>query len=168
MSIRFKETDGRSLGRASRGVKAITFKKANDEVVGFDIITDESTVLTVSETGYGRRSKGEDYKVQKRGGSGLLNYRVDKYGDVAAIRVVNDEDDLIMISSSGIIIRIRVEDINLVSRPAKGVKVMRITGDDKLITLATATHEDETEEPEIAETTENSASAEETAAPTEE
>ncbi len=168
MSIRFKETDGRSLGRASRGVKAITFKKANDEVVGFDIITDESTVLTVSETGYGRRSKGEDYKVQKRGGSGLLNYRVDKYGDVAAIRVVNDEDDLIMISSSGIIIRIRVEDINLVSRPAKGVKVMRITGDDKLITLATATHEDETEEPEIAESTENSASAEETAAPTEE
>ena len=168
MSIRFKETDGRSLGRASRGVKAITFKKANDEVVGFDIITDESTVLTVSETGYGRRSKGEDYKVQKRGGSGLLNYRVDKYGDVAAIRVVNDEDDLIMISSSGVIIRIRVEDINLVSRPAKGVKVMRITGDDKLITLATATHEDETEEPEIAENTENSASAEETATPTEE
>ena len=145
MSIRFKETDARELGRTSRGVKSISFKKPGDEVVGFDVITDDSTVLTVSETGYGRRSKGADYKVQNRGGSGLLNYRVEKYGKVAVIRVVNDTDDIIMISKNGIIIRIESEEINMVSRPAKGVKVMRILDDDKLITLSTIDRETEEE-----------------------
>jgi len=143
MSIRFNESDARVMGRTTRGVKSITLKKAGDQVVGFDVITDDSTILTVSETGYGRRSKGSDYRLQKRGGSGLLNYRVAKYGKVAAIRVVNDDEDVIMISSNGVIIRILASEINLVSRPAKGVKVMRITGEDRLITLSTAEHESE-------------------------
>ncbi len=146
MSIRFNETDARTLGRTARGVKSITFKKDNDEVVGFDVIRDNATVLTVSETGYGRRSNPDDYKVQKRGGSGLLNYRVEKYGKVAAIRMVEEDDDLIMISSGGIIIRIESNAINCVARPAKGVKVMRINGEDKLITLSAVKHEDESEE----------------------
>lgn len=146
MSIRFNETDARTLGRTARGVKSITLKKENDEVVGFDVIKEDATILTVSETGYGRRSIPSDYKVQKRGGSGLLNYRVDKYGKVAAIRVVDPDDEIIMISSSGIIIRIASEEINCVSRPAKGVKVMRITGEDKLITLASIKEEWEKQE----------------------
>lgn len=146
MSIRFNETDARTLGRTARGVKSITLKKENDEVVGFDVIKEDATILTVSETGYGRRSVPSDYKVQKRSGSGLLNYRVDKYGKVAAIRVVDSDDEIIMISSSGIIIRIASEEINCVSRPAKGVKVMRITGEDKLITLASIKEEWEKQE----------------------
>ena len=146
MSIRFNETDARTLGRTARGVKSITLKKENDEVVGFDVIKEDATILTVSETGYGRRSVPGDYKVQKRGGSGLLNYRVDKYGKVAAIRVVEPDDEIIMISSSGIIIRIASEEINCVARPAKGVKVMRITGEDKLITLASIREEWEKQE----------------------
>ncbi len=146
MSIRFNETDARTLGRTARGVKSITLKKENDEVVGFDVIKEDATILTVSETGYGRRSVPGDYKVQKRGGSGLLNYRVDKYGKVAAIRVVEPDDEIIMISSSGIIIRIASEEINCVTRPAKGVKVMRITGEDKLITLASIREEWEKQE----------------------
>ncbi len=146
MSIRFNETDARTLGRTARGVKSITLKKENDEVVGFDVIKEDATILTVSETGYGRRSVPSDYKVQKRGGSGLLNYRVDKYGKVAAIRVVEPDDEIIMISSSGIIIRIASEEINCVARPAKGVKVMRITGEDKLITLASIREEWEKQE----------------------
>lgn len=146
MSIRFNETDARTLGRTARGVKSITLKKDNDEVVGFDVIKEDATILTVSETGYGRRSVPGDYKVQKRGGSGLLNYRVDKYGKVAAIRVVEPDDEIIMISSSGIIIRIASEEINCVTRPAKGVKVMRITGEDKLITLASIREEWEKQE----------------------
>ena len=146
MSIRFNETDARTLGRTARGVKSITLKKENDEVVGFDVIKEDATILTVSETGYGRRSVPSDYKVQKRGGSGLLNYRVDKYGKVAAIRVVEPDDEIIMISSSGIIIRIASEEINCVTRPAKGVKVMRITGEDKLITLASIREEWEKQE----------------------
>jgi len=145
MSIRFNEQDARSLGRTARGVKSITLKKADDEVVGFDVIREGTTVLTVSELGYGRRSESDDYKLQKRGGSGLLNYRVEKYGKVAAIRMVEPDDDIIMISSAGVIIRIESETINCVSRPAKGVKVMRITGDDKLITLSSVKHENEEE-----------------------
>lgn len=145
MSIRFHETDARPLGRTARGVKAITFKKPNDEVVGFDIVRPNATVLTVSETGYGRRSSPDDYKVQNRGGSGLLNYRVEKYGKVAAIRMVDEGEDLIMISSNGVMIRIEVSEINLVSRPAKGVKVMRINGEDRLITIAAAEHKSEEE-----------------------
>lgn len=143
MSIRFHESDARSLGRTSRGVKSITFKKADDQVVGFDVIDEEATILTVSETGYGRRSFPSDYKVQKRGGSGLLNYRVEKYGKVAALCVVHEEEDLIMISASGVMIRIEASAVNCVTRPAKGVKVMRITGEDKLITLSTVEHEEE-------------------------
>lgn len=146
MAIRFHETDARALGRTARGVKAITFKKANDEVIGFDIVDNDRTVLTVSETGFGRRSSVENYNVQKRGGSGLLNYRVEKYGKVAAIRMVNDSDDLIMISSNGVMIRIEASEINCVARPAKGVKVMRIAEDDQLITIATAEHQNEEEE----------------------
>ncbi len=154
MSIRFKETDARCMGRTAHGVKSITLRKPGDEVVGFDVVTDDSVILTVSETGFGRRSVGSDYKVQKRGGSGLLNYRVGKYGKVAAIRVVQDDEDIIMISSTGIIIRIQASEINLVSRPAKGVKVMRITGEDKLITLSTAEHESEEELDELEEAAE--------------
>ena len=142
MSIRFHETDARELGRTARGVKSIKFKKPSDYVVGFDVINENATVLTVSETGYGRRSNPDDYRVQNRGGSGLLNYRVEKYGKVAAIRMVEPADDLIMISANGVIIRIESEEISLVSRPAKGVKVMRIKEDeDKVITLATIREE---------------------------
>jgi len=147
MSIRFHETDARELGRTARGVKSISFKKNDDFVVGFDVINENATVLTVSETGFGRRSVPSDYKVQKRGGSGLLNYRVDKFGKVAAIRMVEPEDDLIMISANGVIIRIESEEINCVSRPAKGVKVMRIKEDeDKVITLAVIREEWEKQE----------------------
>lgn len=159
MSIRFNEKDARTLGRTARGVKSITLKKENDEVVGFDVIKENATILTVSETGYGRRSVPSDYKVQKRGGSGLLNYRVNKYGKVAAIRVVEPEDEIIMISSSGIIIRIASEEINCVARPAKGVKVMRITGEDKLITLASI--REEWEKQEIVTTENNEEGSEE-------
>ncbi|MBQ0135198.1 MAG: DNA gyrase subunit A [Oscillospiraceae bacterium] len=147
MSIRFHESDARELGRTARGVKSISFKKNDDYVVGFDVIKENATVLTVSETGFGRRSSPDDYKVQKRGGSGLLNYRVDKFGKVAAIRMVEPEDDLIMISANGVIIRIESEEINCVTRPAKGVKVMRIKEDaDKVITLAVIREEWEKQE----------------------
>ncbi|MBP5459781.1 MAG: DNA gyrase subunit A, partial [Clostridia bacterium] len=146
MAIRFHETDARKLGRTSRGVRSIKFKKDGDQVVGFDVITDESEVLVVTETGYGRRNLGADYRIQNRGGSGLLNYRVEKYGKVAAIRVVDPADDVIMISANGVIIRTAIEEIKLVSRPAKGVKVMRILDDDRLITLSTTAKEEEGEE----------------------
>ncbi len=145
MSIRFHETDARTLGRTARGVKSITFKKDGDYVVGFDVLDDTGTVLTVSEKGYGRRSLPENYPVQNRGGSGRINYRVEKYGKVAALRVVHDTEDIMLISASGIMIRIESDAINCVSRPAKGVKVMRISDDDKLITLSAVEHTEESD-----------------------
>jgi len=157
MSIRFHETDARELSRSARGVKAITFKKPEDFVVGFDVLEDGGTVLTVSEQGFGRRSLPENYTVQKRGGSGRLNYRVEKYGKVAALRVVQPDSDIMLISASGIVIRIASDTVSLAARPAKGVKVMRLSEDDRLITLSAVEHLEEepvSEEGETATTSE--------------
>lgn len=142
MAIRFKETDVRPMGRQARGVKALSLKEG-DSVVGMSVIDENKYVMTVSETGYGRLSSPSDYRVQSRGGKGLTNYHIEKYGEVAAISVVDLNDDIIMISRDGVIIRIAAESIRICSRPSKGVTVMKLAGDDKVVTLATAPHEDE-------------------------
>ena len=146
MSIAFREDDARVIGRTARGVKALKLKE-DDCVIGMDILTEGKKVLTVSETGYGRLSEIEDYRIQNRGGSGLTNYHIAKYGDVAAIEVVDPEDDLMLISSDGIIIRIPMETIRLCARPSKGVRVMKVTEGEKLIT-AVSVHKEEDEEAE--------------------
>lgn len=142
MAIRFNENDVRPMGRVARGVKAITLKES-DYVVGMSILREGGRVLTVSETGYGRLSPIEDYRIQNRGGKGLLNYHVNKYGCVAAIKVVDLTDDIILISETGILIRITADSIRICARPSKGVKVMRMTGTDKVVTLARTEHEEE-------------------------
>ena len=149
MAIRFLETDVRAMGRTARGVKAITLNEG-DCVVGMSILREGGLVLTVSETGNGRLSPISDYRLQSRGGKGLLNYYVDKYGDVAAIKVVDLDDDIILISSDGIIIRIKADSIRICARPSKGVRVMKVSGEgNKVVTLARAPHEeDNTEEEE--------------------
>ena len=142
MAIRFRETDVRAMGRTARGVKALTLREG-DSVVGMSILRDGGRVLTVSETGYGRLSPISDYRIQSRGGKGLLNYHVDKYGDVAAIKVVDLEDDVILISTDGIIIRIKADSIRECARPSKGVRVMRVDGvENKVVTLARAPHDE--------------------------
>ncbi|HEX3017529.1 MAG TPA: DNA gyrase subunit A [Caproicibacter sp.] len=149
MAIRFHESDVRAMGRTARGVKAITLKDG-DSVVGMSILRQGGLVLTVSETGFGRLSPIENYHVQKRGGLGLLNYRVNQYGNVAAIKVVDPEDDVILISSDGIIIRIHADSIRICARPSKGVLLMRVTADNRVVTVARTTRSDdeETAEPE--------------------
>ncbi len=136
MAIRFNETDVRPMGRLARGVKALALKE-NDCVVGMSVVREEGLVLTVSETGYGRLSSPDDYRVQSRGGKGLTNYHVDKYGDVAAIKVVNLDDDIIMISQDGIIIRIAAESIRIC------VTLMKVNGEYRVVTVARAPHEEE-------------------------
>ena len=146
MAIRFNENDVRAMGRTARGVKAITLKD-EDCVIGMSILREGGLVLTVSETGYGRLSPISDYRLQSRGGKGLLNYHVEKYGDVAAIKVVDLDDDVILISADGVIIRIQASSIRVCARPSKGVRVMRIVGENnKVVTLSRAPHE-ENEEP---------------------
>ena len=159
MSIAFREDDARVIGRTARGVKALKLKEG-DCVIGMDILTEGKKVLTVSETGYGRLSDIEDYRLQNRGGSGLTNYHVAKYGDVAAIEVVDPEDDLMLIASDGIIIRIPLETVRLCARPSKGVRVMKVTEGEKLITVVSVANEgdaDEIPEDTDGENAENSA-----------
>ena len=146
LGIRFNEEDARVIGRTARGVKAITFKYDDDCVVGMEILDDEKggKVLTVSETGNGRKSDFSDYRVQTRGGFGSMNYRTEKYGLVCAVKVVYDDEDVILISSEGLIIRLAVTDIRECARPSKGVRVMRLGENDKVITLtSTLKSEDE-------------------------
>ena len=112
------------------------------------VVREGGLVLTVSETGYGRLSNPDDYRIQTRGGKGLTNYHVDKYGDVAAIKVVDLDDDIIMISQDGIIIRIAAESIRVCSRPSKGVTLMKTGEGDKVVTLARAPQVVDEEEPE--------------------
>lgn len=142
MSIRFNEADAREVGRVARGVKAITLREG-DEVIGMAVLSGEGEVLTVSETGNGRRSLFSEYRLQSRGGKGLINYHVEKYGDVAAVIVVEDTDDIIMIASDGVIIRIAANGINTLSRTSKGVRVMKVNEGEKLVTVARAEHDEE-------------------------
>ncbi len=154
LGIRFNETDARLIGRTARGVKALTFKYPDDQVVGMEILDEESggKLLTVSEWGNGRKSDFSDYHIQSRGGFGSINYRVAKYGDVAAIKVVYDDDDVILISEQGIIIRIASESIRECARPSKGVRLMRLAENDSVITLTLAKNSgEETEKPEDTE-----------------
>ena len=138
MAIRFAETDVRSMGRTARGVKAITLGEG-DEVVGMAILHAGQKVLTVSETGYGRLSPIENYRMQSRGG--LKNYHTEKYGEVATVLVVDPEnDDVIIISSDGVIIRVCAGEIRECARPSKGVKVMRLAEDSRVVTLARVPH----------------------------
>ena len=144
MAIRFHESDVRAMGRTARGVKAIKLRDG-DSVVGMSVLREGGLVLTVSETGFGRLSPISDYREQKRGGLGILNYRVGQYGNVAAIKVVDPEDDLILISSDGIIIRIHADTIRICSRPSKGVLLMRVTGETHVVTVARTARSDEEE-----------------------
>ncbi|NLG93077.1 MAG: DNA gyrase subunit A [Clostridiales bacterium] len=144
MAIRFDERDVRPMGRTARGVKAITLRE-NDYVIGMSSLREGGLVLTVSATGYGRLSPISDYRLQSRGGKGLTNYHVEKYGEVAAIKVVDLDDDVIMISSDGIIIRIQANSIRECARPSKGVRVMRLNEDSEVVTLARTAHEESEE-----------------------
>lgn len=151
LGIRFNENDARVIGRTARGVKALTFKYPDDRVIGMEILDEEAggKLLTVSEWGNGRKSDFSDYHIQSRGGYGSINYRVEKYGDVAAIKVVYDDDDVILISEQGIIIRITAESIRECARPSKGVRLMKLSENDSVITLTLAKRSAEEEATEL-------------------
>ena len=157
MSIRFNELDIRSMGRTARGVKALKLK-GDDIVVGMVRLVEGQTVLTVTETGYGRRTPIGDYRLQSRGGSGTINYQTKKYGKVASVAMVTGEEDLVLISSDGIIIRIPAESVNVHFRTSKGVRVMRVNDGERVATVTVLAHEaqEDDEADEADETTDGS------------
>ncbi|WMJ24453.1 DNA gyrase subunit A [Paludicola sp. MB14-C6] len=145
MSIRLDEREIRPLSRSARGVRAIKLREG-DEVVSMARLREGATVMTVTTKGQGRRTLIEDYRLQARGGYGKINYKTsDVKGDVAGIKVVDENEDLILIADDGIIIRIRVSDVNVMSRYAGGVRVMRLSPDARVVTFARAEHDDEEE-----------------------
>ena len=151
-AIRINETCIRTMSRQAHGVKAIKLR-SGDYVVSMARVRDGAAVLTVTEKGLGRRCALENYRVQKRGGYGMLNYKVsDAKGYVCGIKVVDDTDDIIMISSDGIIIRLRAADIRIMGRYATGVRLMRVGEGEKVVAFTRAEHE---EDAEIAEVEDN-------------
>lgn len=161
LAIRFEETDVRPMGRQARGVKAISLREG-DCVVGMCVVANDDLILTASETGFGRISNVSDYRLQSRGGKGITNYHTEKYGNVAAVSAVKLTDDIIIISQEGVIIRIAADTVRICNRPSKGVTLMRIGENDKVVTVARAPHED-SESEKTEETAEEETSEENTA-----
>ena len=126
MSIHFKETDVRAMGRTAAGVRGINLQPG-DEVVGMQLNTQGPSLLIVSEKGYGKRTKLEEFTLQHRGGKGLKCYKItEKTGEVVGVKAVGDEHELMMITNAGTIIRLRMDDINVYSRITSGVKMINV------------------------------------------
>ena len=147
MAIRIDETDVRPMSRSAHGVKAITLR-GDDSVVSMARERKGASLLTVTENGYGRRTALDEYRMQSRGGLGLTNYKVDaEHGDVCGIKVVDESDDLMFISSDGVIIRTPCDQIRLMGRVAKGVRVMCVNEGQRVVAFTrTEAAQDETPE----------------------
>ncbi|MEG2074156.1 MAG: DNA gyrase C-terminal beta-propeller domain-containing protein, partial [Angelakisella sp.] len=142
-AIRFSETDLRPMGRNAMGVRAIRLQEG-DYVVGMARVHEGGQLLTITERGAGRRTDLEEYRLQNRGGKGIINYKVDSKDTlVAAIRVVDIDDDIIIIADDGVIIRIPVEQINTQSRYGGGVRAIRLDEGSKVVSIARAPKEEE-------------------------
>lgn len=148
-AIRIEETQMRPMSRTAHGVKAIKLREG-DYVVSMARVREGAAVLTVTDKGLGRRVKLDDYRIQNRGGYGMLNYKVsEEKGYVCGIKIVDEDDDIIMIASDGVIIRIRACDIRIMGRYATGVKLMRVTGEDRVVSFTRAEHDDSAETEKI-------------------
>ena len=136
MSIKFSEEDVRSMGRTAMGVRGINLS-AGDSVVGMDIIEEGAYLLVVSENGYGKRTPVADYRIQTRGGKGILTYKVaPKTGKLVGMKVVKENDEVMLINMTGVVIRLNVNEVSEQGRSTQGVKLMRIGEKDVLVSMA--------------------------------
>lgn len=136
LAIMFEEDDVRSMGRQARGVHGIRLNDM-DEVVGMDTVKDDSEVLTVTEEGYGKRTAATEYRVQQRGGKGVINMKVtEKTGAVVGLKVVTPNQELMLITQEGIVIRTNVDEISVISRNTQGVTLMKTDNGDRVASLA--------------------------------
>jgi len=144
-SIRFEEEKVRAMGRTAAGVRGIRLANDKDEVVGMICVNDiQSSVLVVSENGYGKRSAVEDYRITNRGGKGVKTINVtEKTGDLISLKNVTDDEDLMVINKSGITIRIGVDSLRVMGRATQGVKIIRLREDDSIASVAKVTKAEE-------------------------
>ena len=135
-AVRFKETDIRPMGRTARGVRGIKLKK-DDQIIGMIRGEENKTLLTITEKGYGKRTAMQEYRTSNRGGSGVTNIKItDKNGKIVGIKAVTSQDDIMLISQKGIILRIPAKSISVIGRATQGVRIMKLSPDDKLVAVA--------------------------------
>ncbi|MBE6061998.1 MAG: DNA gyrase subunit A [Clostridium butyricum] len=145
-AVKFNEKDVRPMGRTASGVKAINLK-GDDIAVCMDIAVDDEELLVISEKGFGKRTPISEYKLQNRGGIGLITYKISsKTGKLTGATVCKADDELMLINSSGVAIRINVSDISVTSRSAMGVTLMRTTEDENVVAIAKILSSDDSEE----------------------
>jgi DNA gyrase subunit A len=145
MCIRFNVNDTREIGRTARGVTGIRFKEKNDFVVGAEVIfNDQEELLAVSEKGIGKRTTAEEYRLQNRAGKGVICMKLTpKTKDLVDVVIVEEDKDLMALTSSGKMIRVDAETIRKAGRNTSGVKVVSVEGDDKVVSIAKCTKEEE-------------------------
>lgn len=136
-AIRFRETDVRETGRKTIGVVGIRMKSKSDRVVGMVVVRREGTLMVVTEHGYGKRTAIKDYKIQRRGGKGLItSKKTSKTGSMISIKNVADTDDLMLITEKGLLIRISARGVRIIGRNTQGVKLIRLNYEDKIAAVA--------------------------------
>jgi DNA gyrase subunit A len=146
MSIRFPESDVRSMGRTAYGVRGISLRE-DDEVVAMEVLAPGGTILSVTEKGYGKRTELDEYRVQSRGGIGIINIQTsDRNGKVVGIIQVRDDDELMLITQQGKILRMASKDIRTIGRSTQGVRLIDIEGDDRAVSIARLAEKDEDDE----------------------
>ncbi len=161
MAIRFDEKQARSMGRASRGVIGIRLR-AKDEVVGMVIAEKGASLLTICENGYGKRTPLENYRVQSRGGVGLINIKTsERNGKVVSMKSVQAADEIMLITANGIIIRTGLDQLRSIGRNTQGVRLIKLKDGDKLVAAAKiVTEQDDSEKPAASNAKQNDAEAE--------
>ena len=143
VAIRFPESDVRPMGRAAYGVKGITLRDG-DEVVAMEVVRPGSTLLTVTEHGYGKRTELDEYRVQSRGGVGIINIQTtERNGRVVGMASVHDEDEFMLITQQGKILRTVARDIRTIGRATQGVRLIEIDADDRVVSLARLAEKDD-------------------------
>ena len=143
MAIRFPETDVRPMGRTAYGVRGISLRD-EDYVVAMEVVRPVGTLLTVTEQGYGKRTEIEEYRVQSRGGVGIINIATtERNGEVVGVAYVQDGDELLLITQQGMILRMQTNDVRAIGRATQGVKLIEIEGDDKVVSIAKLVEKEE-------------------------
>ena len=136
MAIRFEETDVRPMGRTAYGVRGISLRE-NDEVVAMEVVREGGTLLTVAKNGYGKRTELDEYRLQSRGGVGIINIQTsDRNGKVVGIAYVHDDDELMIISQQGMILRMRAGDVRAIGRATQGVRLIEMEEGDEVVAIA--------------------------------
>ena len=148
LCITFDEKDVRPIGRTSQGVLGIRVE-SDDEVIGMESIIrgGKATLLAITENGFGKRTELDEYRVQLRGGKGVVTYKITpKTGKIVGVRIANDDEDVMLITDTGTIIRIKVKDISVLGRATQGVTLMRTSDGGKVVSIETLTPEMQEEE----------------------